>query len=604
MMMIRSGNKLSKLLIRSNSSISNSNINRNRYYCTENLFSVGSKDDTRKFIRTEQEIVKETNDFVGKIATKEDLKKKTDFTSPKLDDDVAHAFNKAYDDFHAGRYEEALKSYYWIISKLPFDCSARLQRASVYEHLGKTDDAIADCNAVLKISNDGEQIAEAYTIKGVCLGRKGKYTEAIIAYERSLMLLNNENVRELKRIAENMLNPSKIVVPKYEDDYQFFDQLSNRLFGNAVIKSSPLHGRGMFATKDIDAEELVFETSSFLSSPVELSTNRFNTYDNDHCYNCHLSFTPLELEDKSISRSTEFKKISDIINKMTNLPLGTIEPHSCPGCEEAKFCSVECYHEGLFKHSNICKKKHSHNDLLNKYHYECTKLSEEERPVYMLMLKLFSLEFNAGDTTDPLRPMELDAFVKRLVYVNNNSNSTASSSSTSLSRRDQTFYKLLKDIFSNRHITTDMFVRVKSLITLNNVVFPTSRIRVLSERSPYEDTGYAFDFDEISSQSLFGLVEHSCFINHSCEPNLFIATPVVSDKGIRFCSSKPIKAGEELFISYIEGQELNHHDRNTLLKETYGFECKCPACLSKSTTSFLIHLKEINLQQPERLSNG
>ncbi|KAF2075596.1 hypothetical protein CYY_003101 [Polysphondylium violaceum] len=578
--MIR-GNKIIRLLVNN----SKTRCLSKRGYCTvDGLLDIGSsKDDSRKFIRSKEERQKEAQEFAQAIPSPEELKKKTDFTSPKLDDDVAYAYDKAYDDFHAGRYESALKRYYWILSKLPFDCTARLQRASVYEHMGKVDDAIADCNVVLKISNDGEQVAEAYTIKGVCLARKEKYTEAIIAYERSLMLLNNDNVRELKRMAENMLNPSKIVVPKYQDDYEFFDQLSSRLLGNAVIKTSPLHGRGIFATKDIDAEELVFETSSFLSLPVNLSTNRFNTSDTQHCHNCHLSFTPLELEDKSIEKSIEFKKISEMINRMTNLPLGTIEPHSCPGCQEAKFCSVECYHEGLFKHSNICKKKHSHNDLLNKYNYECSKLSDEDRPIYLMMLKMFSLEFNAGDTTDPLRPMELDPFVKRLVYVNNKTDDNTGSAA--LSRRDQTFFKLLKDIFSNRQISIDMFVRVKSIIALNNVVFPTNRVRVLSEKAPYTDVGYSFDFEEMQSQSLFGLIEHSCFINHSCEPNLFIATPVVNDKSIRFCSSRPIKKGEELFISYIEAEDMSFNDRHKLLKETYGFQCKCSACLSKSSTT-------------------
>ena len=64
-------------------------------------------------------------------------------------------------------------------------------------------------------------------------------------------------------------------------------------------------------------------------------------------------------------------------------------------------------------------------------------------------------------------------------------------------------------------------------------------------------------------------------INHSCDPNCEVA--YVEDNGVMIVARRPIAAGEELTISYVD-PEMDDEDRREELEETYGFECACPKC--------------------------
>ncbi|KAN0050324.1 hypothetical protein ACTA71_003443 [Dictyostelium dimigraforme] len=549
------------------------------------IFSTKSSNDAIKgTIRSNEDIEEEIEMFSKKTIKKK--KVETDPASLTLAYDIQEAMEKAYNEFQKGNHEEALKRYYWILSKTPYDNAVRLQRATVLENISRLSDAIADCNTIINTATDGEVLSEAFVIKGVCLLRQEKYNESIVAFEKSLVLIPNPKVVDLKKEAESMLYPDTVVVPSHEDDYEFFNGLSSTLMDCAIVKKSSIHGRGIFATRDINEEELIFEVPSLLSISTELATNKFDRHDHDHCNHCHISLKPLELENENeISKSKEFPRIEDTLNRMTNLPLGDISGIGCPQCNQAVFCSNECESQGLAKHKLICTGTPSniHNPFLTKFYHEISKLEAEERTIYLLMLQIFSLQYTTGGNQDePLRPMQLDEFMKRLVY-----SEPSKHQSTYLSRRDSKIHQLMKGIFSNREISKEIYYRVKSIIQLNSVAFPTSRIKILSEKNPMDELGYSFDFQEIPSQQLFSILVQGSFFNHSCEPNVFVATPVVNDKSIRFCSRRPIKKGEELFISYLEGQNLPFDTRKFSLQSSHSFICNCQACISKKTVDFL-----------------
>ncbi|KAN0022372.1 hypothetical protein ACTFIU_004552 [Dictyostelium citrinum] len=559
-----------------------------RCFCTtgrsEDIFSTkNSKDAIKGTIRTQEDIEEEINNFQNKAPIKP--KVPIDPASIHLSYDIQEAMQKAYDEFQNGRPEEALKRYFWVLSKTPFDNAVRIQRATVLESLSRLEDAISDCNTVIKTSTDGEILSEAFVIKAVCLVRQEKYSEAIVAFEKSLLLIPNPKVVDLKREAESMLYPDTVIVPNHEDDYEFFNSLSSTLMDNAIVKKSPIHGRGIFATRDIDEEELIFEAPALLSIPTDVA-NKFEKNDHGHCNNCHLSLKPLKLDkEKEISESREFPKIEDTLSRMTNLPLGDISGICCPKCNEAIFCSSECESQGMAKHKLICSGTPSniHNNFLNKFYHEISKLDDEDRTNYLLMLQIFSLQYTTGGNQDePLRSMQMDEFMKRLVHSEPSKHQT-----TYLSRKDTKIHQLMKGIFSNREITKEIYYRVKSIVQLNAVAFPTSRIRILSEKNPMDELGYSFDFQEIPSQQLISILMQGSFFNHSCEPNVFVATPVVNDKSIRFCSRRPIKKGEELFISYLDGENLTTDKRRITLKATHSFICNCQACISKKNIDFL-----------------
>ena len=63
-------------------------------------------------------------------------------------------------------------------------------------------------------------------------------------------------------------------------------------------------------------------------------------------------------------------------------------------------------------------------------------------------------------------------------------------------------------------------------------------------------------------------------LNHSCEPNASIE--FMDSNQAWLLAYRDIKAGEELFISYVD-DELDYDDRQFDLR-TYGFQCKCTKC--------------------------
>ena len=87
--------------------------------------------------------------------------------------------------------------------------------------------------------------------------------------------------------------------------------------------------------------------------------------------------------------------------------------------------------------------------------------------------------------------------------------------------------------------------------------------------------GCEFDtslFPPLKGAAVFPLVSG---INHSCDPNCEVA--YVEDNGVMIVARRPIAAGEELTISYVD-PEMDDEDRREELEETYGFECACPKC--------------------------
>jgi len=75
-----------------------------------------------------------------------------------------------------------------------------------------------------------------------------------------------------------------------------------------------------------------------------------------------------------------------------------------------------------------------------------------------------------------------------------------------------------------------------------------------------------------------GLYVIGCTLNHSCHPNVVnLKGPVdVDGRGV-FMTTRPIKVGEELTMSYIE-EEANFEERRKELRD-YAFICHCEKCL-------------------------
>ena len=65
-------------------------------------------------------------------------------------------------------------------------------------------------------------------------------------------------------------------------------------------------------------------------------------------------------------------------------------------------------------------------------------------------------------------------------------------------------------------------------------------------------------------------------MNHSCDPNV-IASSSHNNHTATFVALRPIEAGEELCISYVD-DGLPWEERRNLLQQFYRFECRCMRC--------------------------
>lgn len=113
---------------------------------------------------------------------------------------------------------------------------------------------------------------------------------------------------------------------------------------------------------------------------------------------------------------------------------------------------------------------------------------------------------------------------------------------------------------------------------------PSRALRDIQERlwefddSPEKVTtdDYEYQFPPASGSGIFKAI---AMINHSCDPNTFLFKKgVFKDSACSIYSKKPIKKDRQLFISYIQEDELDVEERREMLSRPYLFDCDCFRC--------------------------
>jgi hypothetical protein len=116
----------------------------------------------------------------------------------------------------------------------------------------------------------------------------------------------------------------------------------------------------------------------------------------------------------------------------------------------------------------------------------------------------------------------------------------------------------------------------------------TSEIETMLLRLRVNDLGYPYSATHTLGWSLSSQV---CLMNHSCKPTCAVtcgANGVLEVKALR-----PIKAGDELTISYIDltqGEFKSVVNRRAALSDKYLFSCQCERCAVEETELVKIKL--------------
>ena len=74
-----------------------------------------------------------------------------------------------------------------------------------------------------------------------------------------------------------------------------------------------------------------------------------------------------------------------------------------------------------------------------------------------------------------------------------------------------------------------------------------------------------------------GLYPSAALLNHSCEPNCAVRFDLADGALLEARTTKPVAAGDELTIAYIDLRLRREARRAKLLRE-YAFECTCARC--------------------------
>ncbi|EME44688.1 hypothetical protein DOTSEDRAFT_129271, partial [Dothistroma septosporum NZE10] len=98
-----------------------------------------------------------------------------------------------------------------------------------------------------------------------------------------------------------------------------------------------------------------------------------------------------------------------------------------------------------------------------------------------------------------------------------------------------------------------------------------------------------------------------CRINHSCVPNTVTTTDecCIGDQ-VQVFAEKPIKAGEEITVSYNHQlyEITTARQRSVLLQRQYGFTCDCPACAENSPFRTLSDQRRLLIKELRQSLNG
>jgi hypothetical protein len=136
-------------------------------------------------------------------------------------------------------------------------------------------------------------------------------------------------------------------------------------------------------------------------------------------------------------------------------------------------------------------------------------------------------------------------------------------------------FSLLRDIICPVKILEQLGVDVYKDLRYDTWVLWTISLRMEANLAEH-----AFDAAGNEEGILLSISTHHTFFNHSCRPNVGVLRKDKSGSAMVIYAKRAIRAGEELFISYIGDDDLalNVHEREEMLRPWTGGRCSCAKC--------------------------
>src|SRR5690348_5100364 len=122
-----------------------------------------------------------------------------------------------------------------------------------------------------------------------------------------------------------------------------------------------------------------------------------------------------------------------------------------------------------------------------------------------------------------------------------------------------------------------MLHRLRWIINLNSRTYVINDLKFSAKLQKDELFITPTGVDKMEAVGLFPL---SSYLNHSCDSNVGVKQPSYRGDILSFRAIKPIKAGDELTISYWEDPDVT--TRRKELWRNFYFKCSCVRCIREA----------------------
>lgn len=352
-------------------------------------------------------------------------------------------------------------------------------------------------------------------------------------------------------------------------------------------------GKGLFASKSFDEGDIILEENPIVS--CQFTWNAACKYKA-----CDFCMRPLETAEENVRRLTAKPDI--ILPHPDCCTTNLLSPVSCDSCGSL-YCSQTCkssafnsYHRVLcYNPQDTNHPLAQLNDAWKQIHYP------PETTSIMLLLRILAFIKQSADPAYAIS--KIKQFCHRTV------NEDAELAHKLLGEQFSSQLNTLREMTSNamsgesiqEFLTPEGFCSLVALIGTNGQGIGTSAFAIWvnnvtelsvldTEKKQLEaliDKLYEF-IDEESGSFLnnegSGLYEMQSACNHSCVPNAEPNFPFGNHR-LQLRALRPISAGEEIFISYLDDCMLSRsrHSRQKELAMNYLFICECEKCLSQAS---------------------
>ncbi|CAG8596803.1 8167_t:CDS:2 [Ambispora gerdemannii] len=235
------------------------------------------------------------------------------------------------------------------------------------------------------------------------------------------------------------------------------------------------------------------------------------------------------------------------------------------------YCSEKCRSTASAEYSTILFKKPTTSPLTDK-ESRLVDLIKGDNVKYPLMIARFFARMVYEETEKVAQKIEEEYttydHVEKLRYLE-----------LPVTEREQREIEILKDLLASKvpgieEFISERYMMFKGKLEYNSYGINTAKEYNKSINESKEETVRNSSNSQITGAGFYHVTS---FFAHSCDPNTQISFPS-ENHVLSVIATKPIKAGDELKLSYIKIGDYDTKSRREELLKKWKFLCLCPKC--------------------------